>query len=53
MKEYIQAGKFDEFTFFLALISMSPSDFTNPQLSDIYSEWAKTKGQAVEEILKI
>ena len=43
IKEYIKSGKFDEFTFFLALISMSPQDFANPHLGKIYTEWAKTK----------
>lgn len=32
VKDYIVAGKFDEFTFFLALLSMSESDFKDKRL---------------------
>jgi hypothetical protein len=53
VKDYIKAGKFDEFTFFLALLSMSKDDFAHSVLAGTYDEWAKTKHRAVEEILII
>ena len=53
IKEFIVSGKFDEFTFFLALLSMSEDDFSHPVLKGIYREWATTKNVAVSEILAI
>lgn len=53
IKNYIQSGKFDEFTFFLTLLSMSPDDFQNPVLQKIYKEWAKDKHEAIATILDI
>jgi hypothetical protein len=53
VKDYIKAGKFDEFTFFLALLSMAPTDFSHPVLAGTYAEWAKNKHEAVEEIIII
>lgn len=45
--------KFDEFTFFLALLSQSASDFSDPVLAGIYQDWAKNKKAGVERILSI
>lgn len=44
---------FDEFTFFLALLSQSASDFSDPLLAGIYQEWAKSKQTGVSKILSI
>lgn len=53
IKKYIQEGKFDEFTFFLALLSVSGDDFTHPVLRKIYNEWAMNKHDAIATILEI
>ena len=53
VKQYIMSWKFDEFTFFLALLSQSASDFSDPLLAGIYQEWAKSKQAGVEKILSI
>ncbi len=53
VKQYIMAWKFDEFTFFLALLSQSASDFSDPVLAGIYQDWAKSKQAGVSKILSI
>lgn len=53
IKNYIESGKFDEFTFFLALLSMSGDDFTHPVMKEMYNEWAKDKHDAITTILEI
>jgi len=51
--EYINSKKFDEFTFFLALISVSKNDYQNDDLKQIYSSWAESKDLAIKKILEI
>ncbi len=51
--EYIKSKKFDEFTFFLALISVSEQDYINDDLKEIYKSWASTKDLAIRKILDI
>ncbi|MDP2103656.1 MAG: HD domain-containing protein, partial [Candidatus Gracilibacteria bacterium] len=53
IREYIQSGKFDEFTFFLALLSISGDNFSHPIMQEIYNEWAKNKHSAITTILEI
>ncbi len=53
MWKYIKTWKFDEFTFFLALLSQKPSDFSNPVLAKIYQGWSSTKHKWIERILQI
>jgi len=53
MWNYIKTWKFDEFTFFLALLSMSPDDFENKTLKKIYSERSINKQDGINKILKI
>lgn len=50
---YIKAGKFDEFTFFLSLLSQSEHDFQDPILASMYQDWATSKRAGVERILSI
>ena len=45
MGEYIKNGKFDQFTFFLAMLSQSACDFSNPIVVKIYQQWATNKQQ--------
>ncbi len=51
--EYIKSKKFDEFTFFLALISVSKNDYQNDDLKQIYASWAKSKDIWIKKILDI
>lgn len=51
--EYIKSKKFDEFTFFLALISVSENDYINPDLQEIYKSWAASKDIWIQKILDI
>lgn len=53
IRDYIKSGKFDEFTFFLTLLSMSSDDFIHPVMKEIYNEWAKDKHEAIATILQI
>jgi len=47
------AGNVDEFTFFLAFLSLSPEDFQHPVLQDIYRKWAMDKNEAIATMLEI
>lgn len=51
--EYIKSKKFDEFTFFLALISVSEKDYQNDDLKEIYASWAESKNIWIKKILDI
>ncbi|UFX83314.1 HD domain-containing protein [Candidatus Absconditicoccus praedator] len=51
--EYIKAGKLDQMMFFFALISISPSDFSHPQLAKIYGNWSREKEDSIDEIMLI
>ncbi len=53
IRNYIKSGNFDEFTFFLTLLSMSGDDFAHPVMKEIYNEWAKDKHDAIVTILEI
>ncbi|MCX6825591.1 MAG: HD domain-containing protein [candidate division SR1 bacterium] len=53
MGEYIKNKTFDEFTFFLALLSQVPGDFSHPLLAEIYKQWGSNKDQAISCILQI
>lgn len=53
MSEYIKSGKFDQFTFFLSMLSQTDSDFSNPVLAKIYQQWAINKQQGIDYILQI
>lgn len=53
MGAYIKSGKFDEFTFFLSLLSQKDSDFSHPVLAKIYQKWSKNKHQGIASILQI
>lgn len=50
---YIKTWRFDEFTFFLSLMSQSPSDFSNPVLHDIYAKRQSNKNKWIKKILEI
>lgn len=50
---YIKTWKFDEFTFFLSLLSQSPSDFSNPVLHDIYAKRQSNKNKWIRKIFEI
>lgn len=51
--DYIKWNKFDEFTFFLALISISENDFSNKDLKELYKKWSNSKNLAINKILLI
>jgi len=53
MWNYIKSWKFDEFTFFLALLSQSKEDFSHPTLANIYQKWASSKQKWIERMLEI
>jgi hypothetical protein len=53
MKQYIQIGKFDEFMFFLALLSNVPSDFSDKTLQEIYRRWSGEKRKWIQKILDL
>lgn len=53
MGTYIKSGKFDEFTFFLSLLSQKNSDFSHPALAEIYQQRATTKQQGIDCILQL
>ena len=53
MWEYIKSGRFDEFTFFLSLLSQNASDFSHPILARIYQERSKSKSKWISCILDI
>ncbi len=53
MWNYIKTWRFDEFTFFLSLLSQSPSDFSNPVLHDIYAKRQSNKNKWIKKILEI
>ncbi len=53
MGNYIKNGHFDEFTFFLALLSQDSKDFSNSILADIYKKWSSTKEKGIKKILDI
>lgn len=51
--EYIKAWKLDQMMFFFALISISPDDFSHPQLAKIYDKWSREKKDCIDEIIMI
>lgn len=51
--KYIKSWKFDEFTFFLSLLSQKSSDFSNPVLAEIYQKWAASKQKGIDTVLQI
>lgn len=53
MWTYLKTGRFDEFTFFLTLLSQAPSDFSNPVLHDIYAKRQSNKNKWIKKILEI
>ncbi len=53
MWNYIKSGKFDEFTFFLSLLSQSAEDFSHPILARIYQKRSSSKKNGIEKILEI
>jgi hypothetical protein len=53
MGNYIKSGKFDEFTFFLALLSQKSEDFSHPTLAKIYQKWSSIKNKGIQTILEI
>jgi HD superfamily phosphodiesterase len=53
MQEYLKTGMFDEFTFFLSLLSQQATDFSHPVLAKIYQQRASSKKKGIETILEI
>lgn len=50
---YIKSGRFDEFTFLLALLSQTPKDFSNPILAKIYEKRSSDKQKGIKKIIEI